>query len=353
MPAIQALAPQTGMMDSRTARAEWAGDGLVWSKDPPAAEWDYALAALRGHPLQSSVWGRARTMVHGVAEHRWLLRRGGEPVWMIRVEERKIGPIAKIAWAPRGPASETAELSLSTPPGFPERLRAEGFSLLITDPWIKVNGGAARSPDDIGGTRPRTIWLDLSLGANAIFQGFHKLMRWGVRRAARGGVVVKATSDAARIRDFVDLCVSIGDRKGFQPRVTPAMIHALLSLSSCSENVKAAQFVSCKDRKLGSGLFVMRVGRSLHQIWGGLDRDFRQDHVGEACQWAVIEWALAQGCTRYDLEGIDPINNPSVYQFKRRLGGEEVTLHGHKHFPISCIGQLASIGRKAVAWRRR
>jgi hypothetical protein len=178
-------------------------------------------------------------------------------------------------------------------------------------------------------------------------------MRWGVRRAARGGVVVKATSDAARIRDFVDLCVSIGDRKGFQPRVTPAMIHALLSLSSCSENVKAAQFVSCKDRKLGSGLFVMRVGRSLHQIWGGLDRDFRQDHVGEACQWAVIEWALAQGCTRYDLEGIDPINNPSVYQFKRRLGGEEVTLHGHKHFPISCIGQLASIGRKAVAWRRR
>ncbi|MGH6846055.1 MAG: lipid II:glycine glycyltransferase FemX [Methylocella sp.] len=338
------------MIETKTSRPEWASDELVWIKDPPAAEWDCALATLRGHPLQSSVWGAARAMVHGFVEHRWLLRRGDKPAWMIRVEERNIGPIAKIAWAPRGPSGETAELSLATPPGFPERLRAEGFSLLITDPWIKVNGGAAHSPDDVGGTRPRTIWLDLSLGADAIFQDFHKLTRWGVRRAARSGVVVQATSDAGRIRDFVNLCVSISDRKGFELWVTPAMIHALLSLSSDSENVKAAQFVSLKDRKLGSGLFVMRLGRSLHQIWGGLNRDFRQVHAGEACQWAVIEWALAQGCTRYDLEGIDPVNNPSVYQFKKRLGGEEVTLHGHKHFPLSCIGRLASIGRKTINW---
>lgn len=292
-------------------------------------------------------------MVHGVIEHRWLLRRGDKPVWMIRVEERQIGPIAKIAWAPRGPTGETAEFSLSTPPGFLERLRAEGFSLLITDPWIKVNGGAANCPDDVGGATPRTIWLDLSQGADTVFQSFHKLTRWGVRRAARGGVVAQTTSDAGRIRDFVNLCVSISDRKGFELRVTPAMIQTLLSLSSDSEYVKAAQFVSLKDSKLGSGLFVIRVGRSLHQIWGGTDRDFRQDHVGEACQWAVIEWAVAEGCTRYDLEGIDPISNPSVYEFKRRLGGEEVTLYGYKYFPLSSVGRLASIGHKAVAWLRR
>ncbi|MGH6822602.1 MAG: lipid II:glycine glycyltransferase FemX [Methylocella sp.] len=353
MPAGQAVALQPGMMETQTSRAKWASDGLVWIKDPPAAEWDCALATLRGHPLQSSVWGRARAMVHGVVEHRWLLRRGDKPVWMIRVEERKIGPIAKIAWAPRGPAGVTAELSLSTPPGFSERLRAEGFSLLVTDPWIKVNGEAANSPDNVSGTRPRTIWLDLSQGADAIFQGFHKLTRWGVRRAARGGVVVQATCDAGRIREFVNLCVSISDRKGFELRVAPTMIDTLLSLSSFSENVKAMQFVSLKDGKLGAGLFVIRVGRSLHQLWGGLNRDFRQEHVGEACQWAAIEWALAQGCTRYDLEGIDPINNSSVYQFKRRLGGEEVTLHGHKHLPLSRVGQIASIGHKAVVWLRR
>jgi hypothetical protein len=341
------------MLETKTSRAEWASGGLVWIKDPPAAEWDCALATLRGHALQSSVWGRARAMVDGVVEHRWLLRCGGKPVWMIRVEERKFGPIAKIAWAPRGPAGETAELTLSTPPGFPERLRAEGFSLLITDPWIKVNGGAANFPDDVSGATPKTIWLDLSQGTDAIFQNLHTQTRKGVRRAARSGVVVETASEPARIGEFANLCASISDRKGFKLQVTPAMIGTLLSLAADSEHVKTAQFISLKDGKLGSGLFVICVGRNIHQIWGGTNRDLRQERVGEACQWATIEWAVALGCTRYDLEGIDPINNPSVYEFKKRLGGKEVTLYGHKHLPLSSVGRLTSIGHRAVAWLRR
>lgn len=339
------------MSETKTSRAEWASDRLVWIKDPLVAEWDCTLATLRGHPLQSSVWGRARAMVHGIVEHRWLLRCGDKPVWMIRVEERKIGPIAKIAWAPRGPTGETAELSLATPPGFSERLRAEGFSLLITDPWIMVNGGD--SPDDVGGATRRTIWLDLSQGADTIFQNLHTQTRKGVRRAARGGVIVETASEPARIAEFVNLCTSISDRKGFKLQVTPAMIGTLLSLAADSEHVKTAQFISLKDGKLGSGLFVICVGRNIHQIWGGTNRDLRRERVGEACQWATIEWAVALGCTRYDLEGIDPINNPSVYDFKKRLGGKEVTLHGYKHLPLSSVGRLASIGHKAVAWLRR
>ncbi|MGH9746754.1 MAG: lipid II:glycine glycyltransferase FemX [Candidatus Acidiferrales bacterium] len=353
MPAGQAVALQPGMMETQTSRAKWASDGLVWIKDPPAAEWDCALATLRGHPLQSSVWGRARAMVHGVVEHRWLLRCGDKPVWMIRVEERKIGPIAKIAWAPRGPAGETAELSLSTPPGFSERLRAEGFSLLITNPWINVNGGAANSTDDVGGATARTIWLDLSQGADAIFQNLHTQTRKGVRRAARSGVVVETASESARIGEFVDLCASISDRKGFKLQVTPAMIATLLRLAADSEHVKTAQFISLKDGQLGSGLFVICVGRNMHQIWGATNRDLRHERVGEACQWATIEWAVALGCTRYDLEGIDPINNPSVYEFKKRFGGKEMTLYGYKHLPLSGVGRIASIGHKAVVWLRR
>ena len=108
---------------------------LEWDKDPPPAEWDHALAALSGHPLQSCLWGDARRAVDGIAQHRWLARRDGEPIWMIRVEERKVLG-GKIAWAPRGPTGRTADMSLSVPPGFDERLRAEGFSLLICDPWV-------------------------------------------------------------------------------------------------------------------------------------------------------------------------------------------------------------------------
>ena len=53
---------------------------LEWDKDPPPAEWDRALAALSGHPLQSCLWGDARRAVDGIAQHRWLARCHGEPI---------------------------------------------------------------------------------------------------------------------------------------------------------------------------------------------------------------------------------------------------------------------------------
>jgi CelD/BcsL family acetyltransferase involved in cellulose biosynthesis len=256
---------------------------------------------------------------------------------MIRVEERKV-LAGKIAWAPRGPTGCRAEFSLSMPPGFEEHLKAEGFSLLITDPWVKSEG----TFNDVRQLKPKTIWLDLSVGKDVIFKNFHTQMRKGVRRAARGGISIETTCNPEKIDKFVDLCSSIGHKKGFQPRLTADLIKFLLRHSGNDADVEAMQFVALKDNNVGSGLFVLRVGESVHQIFSGTNRDLRQDRVGEACQWGVIEWAVARGCTRYDLETIDRINNPSVYEFKKRLGGEQVTLQGHTHTPLKFSGRVMS-----------
>jgi lipid II:glycine glycyltransferase (peptidoglycan interpeptide bridge formation enzyme) len=78
----------------------------------------------------------------------------------------------------------------------------------------------------------------------------------------------------------------------------------------------------------------------MHQIWGAMDRELRQERVGEAVQWAAMNWAFERGCTRYDLEGIDPAGNPSVYAFKKRLGGNETTLAGKEYYPLGFRGRL-------------
>jgi peptidoglycan pentaglycine glycine transferase (the first glycine) len=317
----------------------WAA--LEWEKDPPGRAWDRALAELGGHPLQSCLWGDARATVDGITQHRWLGSRHGEPLWMVRVEERKI-PGGKIAWAPRGPTGRTPELSLAVPPDFAERLKEEGFALFICDPWVRADGGQMDGSAKAGLVRPQTIWLDLSVGSDALFANFHMQMRKGIRRAARAGIRVDVTSDRRRIEEFVALCSSISDAKGFELRVTSDLIERLLRDSQNGKEVEAAQFVSLKDGRLASGLFVLRVGKNVHQIWGGTDRDLKQERVGEACQWGVIEWAMARGCTRYDLEGIDPVNNRSVYEFKKRLGGEEIMLHGHVHIPLKLSGRVMS-----------
>jgi peptidoglycan pentaglycine glycine transferase (the first glycine) len=315
-------------------------DALEWEKDPPARAWDRALAELGGHPLQSCLWGDARRTADGIVQHRWLTRRGGESVWMIRVEERKI-PGGKIAWAPRGPTGRATAMSLSAPPGFAERIKAQGFALFICDPWVRAEGSYPIESTGRG-PRPQTIWLDLSIGTDAVFANFHPQIRKGIRRAARGGVRVETTRQRQRIDEFVALCGNISQEKGFALRVTSPLIETLLHDSGDGRDVEAVLFVSLKGEKLASGLLVVRAGRSVHQIWGATDRDMRQERVGEACQWGVIEWAIARGCTRYDLEGIDPVHNPSVYDFKKRLGGEEVTLHGHTHRPLNLFGRAMS-----------
>jgi peptidoglycan pentaglycine glycine transferase (the first glycine) len=312
---------------------------LKWEKDPPAAEWDHVLAALGGHPLQSCLWGDARRAHDGIIQRRWLARRDGQPVWMIRVEERSVLG-GKIAWAPRGPTGRTAELSSSVPSGFEKQLQAEGFSLLISDPRVKL--GSPETVRNAGRPKPQTIWIDLSLGKDVVFKNMHKHVRNGIRRAAKAGISVETTCDPKRIGEFVELCHSIGTRKGFKPRLTSAFINALLDRSKGSKDIEAAQFVSLKNGKLGAGLFILRAGQSVHLIGAGMNRDMRQERVGEACQWGVIEWAIERGCTRYDLEGIDPAKNPSVYEFKKRLGGDEIMLHGQAHRPLNFSGRAMS-----------
>ena len=45
--------------------------------------------------------------------------------------------------------------------------------------------------------------------------------------------------------------------------------------------------------------------------------------------------------SRYDLEGIDPVGNPGVYQFKKKMGGVEVVLQGMEVVPLSLVGRVA------------
>jgi lipid II:glycine glycyltransferase (peptidoglycan interpeptide bridge formation enzyme) len=65
--------------------------------------------------------------------------------------------------------------------------------------------------------------------------------------------------------------------------------------------------------------------------------------AGEAVQWAVIEWGLAKGCTRYDLEGIDSVRKLGTYFFKQKMGGTEETLPGKHYVPFGAYGHV-------VAW---
>jgi len=307
---------------------------LVWEKDPPAAEWDRALARLSGHPLQSALWGEARRLADGRNDRRWMGLRNYEPIWLARIEQRRVLG-GWVGWVPRGPTGDTASGS-DLPAFVRQELRREGMVLLITDRWAEQPLDSQRR----NASAVRTIWLDLSRGREAIWKNLDNVWRYNVGLARRRGVTVDVASNPDEIAGFASLCNTVAKTKGFILPGSAALMIELLR--SQGDEVEARLFLARLKGALRAGVFVIRCGRSLHYFWGGTDRSPPQVRAGEAAHWAAIEWGLAQGCTRYDLEGIDPKENLGTYVFKKKMGGTEVTLSGKRYFPTGPYGRIVS-----------
>lgn len=302
--------------------------GLTWRNDVDSFAWDSALAALGGHPLQSALWGDARKAADGIADHRWMALRGGEPVFMARIEERRLPALGWVGWVPRGPSGD---VGADLPAELRERLAGSGIRLLVSDRWQAAPGSIAGKA-----ATPRTIWIDLTVGRDTLSRNLDKQWRYGVGRAQRMGVSVDMAPSEQDLADFFALCRAISERKQFEVPGSSALMQRLLASSGV---VEAKLFLARYRGRIGAGAFIIRCGRSLHYFWGATDRAAAEGRVGEAVQWAVMEWGIAQGCTRYDLEGIDPVNNPGTYAFKKKMGGTEVALAGLQFYPFDRVGR--------------
>ncbi len=311
-----------------------------WQAEHDASAWDRELARLGGHPLQSALWGEARRLAEGVEYRCFAARKGDTVVGLARVETRRLPLIGRVAWLPKGPVCKDRKGILS----LQEALRRERYILGILDPWQEVGVGAS---DSLAVSRPRTIWLDLTLGKEQLWRNLDSQWRYGVRRAQREGVVVGQSKDKSEIALFYKLCEDISKTKRFKLPGSLSLMQTLFDLSVPNAPVEAQLFTAKYDDQLIAGVFILRSGAHVHYIWGGVDRRYPKLRAGEAVQWAVIEWALSAGCKTYDLEGIDPVNNPGTYQFKRKMGGREVTLSGMEFIPLSWSGKLVvNVGRR-------
>lgn len=304
---------------------------LEWRCDLDAAAWDRALARLGGHPLQSALWGDARRQAGGTEDLCWAVMRGDDPVWMARVERRKLPAFGWVGWVPRGPTG-TDQSKEEFPAELKSRLPG-GLRLLVFNPW------QSRADGESGGAR--TIWIDLAPGLETLSRNLDKQWRYGVGRARRLGVAVDADAGAGDVADFFALCAATSVRKRFRLVESLPMLEALLARSG--DDVEAKLFLARYQGRIGAGAFIIRCGCSMHYFWGATDRDASEARAGEAVQWAVIEWGVAKGCTRYDLEGIDPVENPGTYAFKRKMGGVEIPLCGKQYVPFDPLGSV-------VAW---
>jgi peptidoglycan pentaglycine glycine transferase (the first glycine) len=298
-------------------------------------EWDRLLSLLNGHPLQSALWGEARRQVDGLVSIYLAHFENDMPVLLARVETRHVPVLGKVAWMPRGPLFSDDTSREKYLPMLELELSTRGYSLLVTDLYEK-------NLEHSRGKKVSTIWVDLTEGLDMLAKRIDKQWMYGVRRAAREGVVVQCVSDRDLIAKFHEMCIEISQAKGFELPGSKELMYTLLG-SPVDAQAEMRLFVAKHAGEIGAGAIIARTGNHVHYLWGASDRKFSKQRVGEAVQWAVMEWAAAKGCTRYDLEGIDPVNNPGVYAFKKKMGGEEVDLHGHFVTGLNWRGSLIAM----------
>lgn len=296
--------------------------------------WDEELARLSGHPWQSAAWGDAQRETEGVEDYRLKLSHGGQTVQMVRIETRKVPGLGKLAWIRRGPTGAPNLFDQTRlHPIIGKWLADHGFVFAVANPWCRHFGAPTST------AQSRTIWIDLTIGQEQLWRNLQSHWRSGVNRAQRRGIVVETTRDPEMISRYFALCDEISKFKGFELRMSAALIERLLEAPQ-STHTEAQLFIARHEDEIAAGALMYRCGASVHYMGGASNRAFSRQHPGEALHWAVIEWALAKGCMRYDLEGIDPIGNPGTYDFKRKMGGEEVTLASRRLTPINITGHL-------------
>lgn len=311
---------------------------IQWKRDLPPSQWDAVIARLNGHPLQTAFWGEARRCADGIESESYAAIVDGRVVWAARVESRRVPVLGRIAWVPKGPTAAADASASECECQWLGQLRREGFMLCVVDPWEVAAG-----PEDADHTgrndRPRTIWIDLAIGRDRLWGNLDKQWRYGVGKAKRHGVIVEQSRDSDDLNAFYGLCLAVSRAKGFRLPASLVLMRALMRQQPGGD-ASAHLFVARIGDAMGSGAFVLRSGRSVHYFWGATDRGVSESRTAEAIQWAIVEWALASGCVRYDLGGVDPEDNPGVYAFKKKMGGEEITLRGTCGHPLNIRGSL-------------
>jgi lipid II:glycine glycyltransferase (peptidoglycan interpeptide bridge formation enzyme) len=222
---------------------------------------------------------------------------------------------------------------------FLDLLRQDRFLLCFSDPYLAPNLDDSAAIEL--GTRPRTLCVDLTPGKDVVFGNMHKKLRYGVRAAERAGLALEETRRVEDVREFYRLCNRVSSAKQFDLPGTESLMQELIARSHNHSSVRAHLFVARYEGRLVSGYLSIRVGDRLHNIWNGTDRAYSRHCPGEAVLWHQVAWAIETGICAYDQEGIDESNNPGCYQFKKRLGGEEVELPGLRAYPLENLGRVA------------
>lgn len=183
----------------------------------------------------------------------------------------------------------------------------------------------------------RTVLIDLRPDLDVIRANLGRKWRRNLNYATRMGLQLEQGADLAFQARFMTLFGDMVGTKNFNVHVDP---NAFFKLPA--ESTGLVILIVTKDGQDVAGHVLSLLGNTAVNPFGASNEQGRATKAGYWMSWQAIELARAQGMHWYDLGGIDPEINPGGYEFKSRMGGQDITATGpYEARPGGLIGAVS------------
>src|SRR5262249_8598137 len=103
-----------------------------------------------------------------------------------------------------------------------------------------------------------------------------------------------------------------------------------------------------------NALVVSAIGDTAIYLLGATSDDGLKLKGAYLLQWRAMQWLKERGCRWYELGGINPEENPGVYEFKSGFGGDQTRHLGTSEPAANWAGALCvGAGEQAQAFARK
>ena len=168
-------------------------------------------------------------------------------------------------------------------------------------------------------TRSRTILMDLSLSLEDLRENLGPNWKRNLKLAQRKMLDVVEGTDDQLFGTLIDIHHEMVTRKQF---VEGNDINQFrLIQARLPEQLKMRIMLCQSDAGVCAGLVCSAIGRTAVYLFGATSQVGLKSHGSYLLHWKLIDHLKKQGCSVYDLNGINPARNPGTYKFKHDLGG--------------------------------
>lgn len=168
-----------------------------------------------------------------------------------------------------------------------------------------------------------SIYVPVSNGENAIRSAFHRSWRRSLKKAENNKIEIRHGSDIKLFHTLSEIYENTKERKGFKGIDTDIFYRIQCRLREIDKMHLIVAYWRDEPIAGHASSFLGDIGEG---IIAGNTLQGREMFASYLVWFHTLVTAHQKGAKMYNLGGIDPKGNRTVYQFKMRMGGKE-TFH--------------------------